>query len=68
LNRKSPDFVCLLGGQPTAVGVKNLRIHRFAEKAMLDHYYDIALKRGVNGLQSQAALVARGSNTSFRKP
>jgi len=48
--------------------VKNLRIHRFAEKAMLDHYYDIALKRGVNGLQSQAALVARGSNTSFRKP
>ena len=45
---KCPDFVCLLGGKRTAVEVKNLRAHRFAEQVMLDHYYDTALKRGVS--------------------
>jgi len=31
-HRAQPDFICMLGGKRTAVEVKNLRVHRFAEK------------------------------------
>lgn len=44
---KTPDFTCILGGKRTAIEVKNLRVHRFAENVMLNHYYDIALKRDI---------------------
>ena len=47
-NQETPDFICQFGGKRTAVEVKNLRVHRFPEKVMLDHYLDIALKRGIS--------------------
>jgi hypothetical protein len=46
--QETPDFLCQFGGKRTAVEVKNLRVHRFPEKVMLDHYQDIALKRGIS--------------------
>jgi hypothetical protein len=60
---RCPDFVCLLGGKRTAVEVKNLRVHRFAEKVMLDHYYDTALKRGV--AHPHALVLHKSTRTSL---
>jgi len=64
VDQKTPDFLCLFNGCRTAVEVKNLRSHDFAEKVMLDLFLDAQLKAGK---EAALQLVTHRSDRSWLK-